>query len=261
MSGPPRDPRTARAVASSYTAELHAIREALRRLRGLLPAGPVRVLLATDSQSAVRALCGGPAAQHGTLEQEVWRLLRSIFHGDRELILQWVSAHCELKWNDVADTCAQEGARRPQQTVPIPFATAAAAIRRAAAVEWARQRQKIFTDWAAHENRPHWYAALPRPPHRRDEAEGPGDSSGGWHSVAALLRHRMPRNVERVVRQMRAGKTYICADYTGGLGWTTLNCPRCGAAQDGVRHLLLECSNEKLKELRRRHLGFQPTLR
>eukprot|EP00661_Eupelagonemidae_sp_cell13_P000907 gene908-4747_t len=79
------------AVASSYTAELHAIREALRRLRGLLPAGPVRVLLATDSQSAVRALCGGPAAQHGSLEQDVWRLLRSIFHGDRELILQWVS--------------------------------------------------------------------------------------------------------------------------------------------------------------------------
>eukprot|EP00661_Eupelagonemidae_sp_cell13_P005350 gene5350-2167_t len=243
------------AVTSSYAAEMRAIRAALRRLRALLPAAPARVLLATDSQAAVRALAAGPATQSGEVEQDVWRLIRALFGegSGRELVVQWVSSHCELKWNDAADECARLGAQMPQQDVPVSFASAAAAVRRAAGSEWAARRHAVFEEWRQREQRQHWYVALPRPPRRRGDAGGDdepaGGASGGWHSVVALLRRRMPRRVERVVG----------ADYQSGMGWAP-TCVRCGAPADGVEHLLLVCTHEKVRRLREEHLGRRPTL-
>ncbi len=77
----------------------------LRKMRGHLPQGTLRVLLATDSQAAVRELQAGPERQKGKVEQDTWRLMREIFYegSQRELSIQWVLSHCSLPHNDEAE--------------------------------------------------------------------------------------------------------------------------------------------------------------
>ncbi len=58
------------AVAPSYTTEIRAMRAALRKMMGHLPRGRLRVLLATDTQSAVRELLAGQERQTGRVEQD-----------------------------------------------------------------------------------------------------------------------------------------------------------------------------------------------
>eukprot|EP00664_Eupelagonemidae_sp_cell27_P004310 gene4310-6455_t len=245
-------------LASSYTTEVRAIRKALEKLEELMPVGPTEVLIATDSQSAVRALAAGPDRQRGRQEQEIWRLMRRNFSeaSGRKLTVQWVASHCGLEHNEKADQLAKRASELPQEEVPVAMRTAAAAVGRAAEKEWARMRLEVLEAARTAGQQRHPYLTLPGPPRARgggDAAEG--EREGEWLSAAALMRQRPPRAVERVIHQMRAGKTRYCADWTGGINWTATGCPRCPSASDGVQHLLEECTHAEVVELRRRHLG------
>ena len=76
---------------SGYRAELSALAGALRFLRSVARIWrPRRVLICTDSQSAIRRLEEGPGRQTDALASQVWHLLKSICDGGASIHLQWV---------------------------------------------------------------------------------------------------------------------------------------------------------------------------
>ncbi|XP_043219375.1 uncharacterized protein LOC122380354 [Amphibalanus amphitrite] len=82
------------------------------------------VIICTDSQSALAALREGPAAQHSPLGGAIWRALRGLTAGDRQVHLQWVPSHCGLEGNERADSIAKEASNLAQDQAPIDVQTA-----------------------------------------------------------------------------------------------------------------------------------------
>eukprot|EP00664_Eupelagonemidae_sp_cell27_P002451 gene2450-2892_t len=277
--------------ASSYTTEIRAIRHALGKLAELMETEEqekgrkrsrserdgqepglgkaaeeertgTKVLIATDSQSAVKALSAGPAGQKGREEQNIWRHIRELFNRDtgRTLTVQWIPSHCGVKWNERADELAKEGTKKEQADEAIGLDAAAAEVRRAGERAWARQRARTFTAQEKIKGAVHWYAALPAP-HVKVGREY-RERKGGWHTAARVRDIGAGRRAERMIHQFRAGKTAWCEDH----GMTKESkkdqkCRRCGKAKDGVRHVLLECTNTQIQQLREETLGPEPTMR
>ena len=84
-------PRTAQVkcgpIACSYRCELFAILHGLQLLKG--SKWKIRkVLIATDSQSAIRAIQAGPLAQRDPLNKRIWSHLRTLTHGGCHVTFQ-----------------------------------------------------------------------------------------------------------------------------------------------------------------------------
>ncbi|XP_043212634.1 uncharacterized protein LOC122376759 [Amphibalanus amphitrite] len=132
---PDGEERSVRAPAgrlcSSFRAEMVALRTALSFLLENPLHADDPVVICTDSQSALAALREGPAAQHSPLGGAIWRALRGLTAGGRQVHLQWVPSHCGLEGNERADSIAKEASNLAQDQAPIDVQTA----RRAAARE------------------------------------------------------------------------------------------------------------------------------
>ncbi|XP_043215485.1 uncharacterized protein LOC122378438 [Amphibalanus amphitrite] len=117
---------------SSFRAETVTLQAALSFLLGNPLHADEPVVICTDSQSALAALREGPAAQHSPLGGAIWRALRGLTAGGRQIHLQWVPSHCGLERNERADSIAKEASNLAQDQVPIDVQTAHRAAAREA---------------------------------------------------------------------------------------------------------------------------------
>lgn len=97
-------------IASNYTCELVAIREALNIYCSKEIQNSNGLLLFSDSRSALQAILSG----NSTLTQDIIQLLNKITTAQRTCILQWIPAHVDIDGNEEADILAKEARDDPQ---------------------------------------------------------------------------------------------------------------------------------------------------
>ena len=79
-------------------------------------------LIATDSQSSIRALEKGPLAQTGDTEDRIWALLIQLTKMGIHVHFQFVYSHCGVPLNEIADQEAKNavrGFRTTKDTTPV----------------------------------------------------------------------------------------------------------------------------------------------
>ena len=96
-----------------------ALDTALRYLQTAADPAPREVCICSDSQSALRRLKYGPAAQTDVLADKVWRRLNDLADRGVRLHLQWVPGHAGLPGNELADEVARAAADLDQAEAPV----------------------------------------------------------------------------------------------------------------------------------------------
>ena len=226
---------------SSYRAEMVAIKAALElcvaRQRDNALASPVR--LCSDSLSALQCLESGPLAQVQPCAQAIWASLLHLATAGVPTHLQWVPGHAGLEGNEQVDGLAKAGCQEDQTASPLDAAAA-----KTYASRWSLAR---------------WHEG-----HREAAAANTTSTSLAWHTEATAgnlpppLPKSMPRQHQRIIHQLRAGKSPIVAAYLHNIGRIPSPlCPSCQLEPETVRHLLLECPAHALPRLRR--WGTVPT--
>ena len=241
------------AYASSFSAEFRAMEMGLRKLvtSVSLPEGPVHLL--SDSQSALKAVQRGPNRQTCEAGTRVWRHLHKLKRrGCDDVTLHYVPAHVGHPGNEAADAMAsypktEEGKQadaEAQRSVPVPLASARAAIRAHHRGERARVLAKAKYPKESRQRRHDVYWTL---------------TAG----AAARPQHRaLYRRGERLWHRLRTGY--------GPLGWAfgsvgyprrikdSYECPACGAEGMSLLHVLTACTQEETRQgAERMGLRFQ----
>eukprot|EP00661_Eupelagonemidae_sp_cell13_P002566 gene2566-4064_t len=216
-------------LCNSMRAEMHAILLVLTTLlrnsdqtpeeEGAvrMPRG-AEVRIATDSQSALRALLTGPGLQRCRLGQQIWAALHELgSRFDVHVTLVYCPGHVDIAGNEEADAEAKKAAAQhlSDDATPIPLGVAATALRQ-------HVRRRRETD--ALGNGGAW-------------AEACKDGAPKWSDDG------MSRAEQRILAQFRAGKTPLVAEYRHLCNFTDTPTPacECGAATESVRHMVLEC--------------------
>eukprot|EP00661_Eupelagonemidae_sp_cell13_P005909 gene5909-539_t len=236
--------RPAGQLASSYQAELVAIEAALQSLARRSESARVRVLLATDSLSAVQRLAAGPDSQTQNIANRIWELFAQAFPagGEAALHVQWVAAHAGCDFNEKADAEAKRTRELNQEDVPIPFETATAVIRRAATVCWHTiWRQRMQERGAAPD---HWYYKIL-----------------DWHAPRKIEKLHMHRRTERILCQLRVAKCPWTDEYWAFKGRAPRTCHRCQRGSDTVLHLVCECQAPAITAIRAKAFAQAPTVK
>ena len=232
--------------SSSFRAEAAALRLCLRDLledgRISVPHG-AEIRICTDSRSAVEALQKGPCAQTGRLEEQVWELLNAVTarHG-AHVTLQWVPGHVDLAEQEQSDEVAKRAAREcAQDAAPVSYGVAKAVVDASLRARW----------YATTTDRP--YVGIPATHVWRRATGGKTPKHGG----------DTPRAEQRLLAQLRAGKSPVLDSYAHHLGNIPApQCRDCGGPPDApkgdVEHMLLHCPAHH--PARQRHLGPDATL-
>ncbi|KAF0311097.1 putative RNA-directed DNA polymerase from transposon BS [Amphibalanus amphitrite] len=249
---PDGEERSVRAPAgrlcSSFRAEMVALRTALSFLLENPLHADDPVVICTDSQSALAALREGPAAQYSPLGGAIWRALRGLTAGGRQVHLQWVPSHCGLEGNERADSIAKEASNLAQDQAPIDVQTAHRAAARVA-------RARTIQAWPAG-----WFRRLTGD--RLPPAVAGGDRSaavdvhqlraGHWTS-STQWRHRVGLAPSRLAgceqcddQHCRAALCPVCREEADTPQHVFLRCPALMA----TRHRLLGSINPDLEEVR-----------
>ena len=105
-------------IASNYTAEVEALKLAIIGLLEHMPQQDQKVIVLTDSQSALAALAKGPLRQTDIAMCEIWTLLKQLAQRVQQITFQHVFSHCGLKYNDQADELAKGGTNKEQKAPP-----------------------------------------------------------------------------------------------------------------------------------------------
>ena len=231
------------AVCSSCGAELVALRAALAEVKRLrcLSRGD-RLLICTDSQSALAQLQSGPEAQRSRIGADIWRHLMELAGDGVRAHLQWVPAHCGLPGNERADALAKEAAELPQQDVPPDTSAVVKAV--------ARQAQKTWiASWRPGFHREIMEDKLPPPVEDVDRGTAVDVHqlrSGHWSGSRQYL-HR--------IGKLPTDDCAQCEDVECRAGV----CILCQEEADTPAHVLLRCPAIWMR--RRRMLGDPPDRR
>ena len=199
---------------SSYRAELAALAEALSFFQAANKRWRAnRVLVCTDSQSAIRRLEAGPAGQTDALANRVWTLLKTVTNGGAEIHLQGVPGHSGLPGTEIADEVARAAAESEQSHAPIDLSTAKSRLRQLALDEWTNKMENTR------------YHAQNGP--RRVT---PGDKQG------------LTRAESVEVARLRTGHSLLLRSYRLRIGQTEDDvCPECEEDAETLEHLLTAC--------------------
>lgn len=114
-------------IASNYTCELVAIKEALNLYYSKAIQNSNGLLLFSDSRSALQAILRG----NSQLTQDIILLLNEITTAQRACILQWIPAHVDIDGNEKADILAKEARdnSQPSNSLTLTDADAIASRR------------------------------------------------------------------------------------------------------------------------------------
>ena len=189
------------ARCNSYRAELSAMLLCLRDLlsgakKHAVPQDAV-ITVALDSQSAIKALAAGPAAQSGRLEIRVWEALSEVCARFRaRVIVQYVPGHVDVEEQEEVDKVAKAAAAEcAQGDVPIALSLAKAAIKEVQRGELvASLRNKVSDHF--------WLAVTDGKPAKCD---------------------KLSREEQRTLAQLRAGHSPLTFDYLYRVATTTKN--------------------------------------
>ena len=211
---------------STYRAEMTALDTALHYLQtSAADPAPQEVRICSDSQSALRRLKYGPAAQTDFLADNVWRRLRDLADRGVRLHLQWVPGHAGLPGNELADEVARAAADLGQAEASVDLQSAKSRLRRHAYREW---EERIRPTRYYQENGP-----------RRVT---PGERLG------------LSRRESVEMARLRTGHSTLLAAYRHRIGiQADPICPECGEEEETLQHLLTDCPARA--DLRRQTLG------
>ena len=87
-------------------AELYAILQALRYVAGAAGLEGTRIVILSDSKSALLAVLNTRRCSYRSFVHEIQRRLVEL---SGRVVLQWVPAHCGIDGNEIADSCAKLG--------------------------------------------------------------------------------------------------------------------------------------------------------
>ncbi|KAF8796655.1 hypothetical protein HNY73_001004 [Argiope bruennichi] len=102
-------------IVSNYTCELVAIKEALNLYYTKAIQNSNELLLFSDSRSVLQAILRG----NSQLTQDIILFLNEITKAQRTCILQWISAHVDIKGNEKVDILAKEARENPQPSYSL----------------------------------------------------------------------------------------------------------------------------------------------
>ncbi len=178
------------------------------------------IRIATDSQSAIRALQAGPGRQRTVLGQQIWSALRATARRlQAHVTLVYCPGHVQIAGNEEADEEAKAAAKDApadpaEDPTPIPFGVAATVLKQHFRAQQAAEQRQDDGHWAK--------ACKDGPPKWKDH-EG------------------MTCAEQRILAQLRAGKCSLLADYRHLCGWAESPACECGAPVQDVEHVLLHC--------------------
>ncbi|XP_063712294.1 uncharacterized protein LOC134840431 [Symsagittifera roscoffensis] len=114
------------AVASSYEAEMEAIKIALEYVSTLGQEHGTSVRITIDSLSSLSKLATGPEGHDTNCGITIWKAVEKI----GRCTFVWVPAHCRLEGNECADVAAGEATHLAQDIRPLTLNTAKAVIKK-----------------------------------------------------------------------------------------------------------------------------------
>ena len=113
-------------IASNFTGELLAIHLTLAAYLNLSPEKQLDgITIFSDSRSALQALSNGLS----NLVLDIISLLDRVHGLDKKCILQWIPAHVDLEFNEIADSLAKRARCLDQTAIPTSLADANAYVK------------------------------------------------------------------------------------------------------------------------------------
>ena len=108
-----------------YTSELIAIPKALQ---WILENKPEKVVILTDSLSAIQSLESGKSHSRPDILDQILDLIHCIIEADTNLLIDWCPSHCNIEGNERADHAAKSALTNgtalnylptPQEVYPV----------------------------------------------------------------------------------------------------------------------------------------------
>ena len=146
-------------VTSSYQAELCALREAMKWLKENVSAWE-SVVVASDSQAALRAVHGVGTGRMEDCIGEIVELGRELGNLGKKMVFVWVPGHCGLIGNEWADKAAAEAAKLNQDGVACMLNSIRSLCRRRESVKIEHERcQRVYGEGMKRELEKGWTRA------------------------------------------------------------------------------------------------------
>ena len=163
------------------------------------------------------AICTDSLSLQQALESDSWRdaedwigdIKEALFKWDGRVTIMWIPSHCGVDGNEVADKLADEGAKLPQEGIPVTHATAKARIRR--------------TQWSLG--------------HTRAE-----ETYGERRCPKYQVERRWPRNMRSLYARLRTGHAKQLREYLYKIDAEDDPYCDCGLMEEQtIKHLLCDC--------------------